>query len=59
MTVMNVFTGLMHGKESEDTVITRFKTRSKDRLNWATMMKSMQIMGKKNQGSEVNVGARI
>ena len=47
MTVMNVFTGLMHGKESEDTVITRFKTRSKDRLNWATMMKSMQIMEKK------------
>ena len=59
MTVMNVFTRLIPGKESEDTIITRFKTRSKDILKWATMMKSMQMMERVCQGSEVNAGARI
>ena len=59
MTFMNVFTGLMTGKESEDTVITRFKTRSKDILKWATMMKSMKIVEELFQGSELNAGARI
>ena len=59
MTVMNVFTGLMPGKESEDTVITRFKTRIKDILKWATMTKSMKMIEKLFQGSELNAGARI
>ena len=41
MTVSNIMTGLITGKELEITVVARFKARSKDRLEWATMMEPM------------------
>ena len=53
MTVMNVITRLVSGIETEDTVSAKSKTRSKDKLKWATMMEKMF------QGSEVNRGMKI
>ena len=41
MTVMNVMTGLVTGKELKITEMTRFKARSKGRMEWSTMMESM------------------
>ena len=41
MVVINRIIGLVTGKELEITVVIRFKTRSKDRLEWATMVEPM------------------
>ena len=39
--VINRIIGLVTGKELEITVVVRFKTRNKDRLEWATMVEPM------------------
>ena len=44
---------MVAGKETEDTVSGKSKTRSNDKLKWATMM------DKVFQGSEVNRGMKI
>ena len=41
MTVRNVMTGLVTGKEFDITVVARFKAKSKDILEWATMVEPM------------------
>ena len=41
VTVINGMTGLVTGKELESTVVAKFKARSKDRLEWATMVELM------------------
>ena len=41
MTVSIVMTGLVTGKELKITVVASFKARSKNILEWATMVESM------------------
>ena len=52
-------TGLVTGKEFDITVVARFKAKSKDRLEWATMVELMQMMEKMGECSELNRGTRI
>ena len=41
VSVINGITGLVTEKELESTVVVQFKARSKDRLEWATIVKPM------------------
>ena len=41
---MNIVTRLVFGKETKDAVSARFKTRSKDRFKWTTMVEAMKTI---------------
>ena len=56
---MNVMTGLRTGKELKIMVMDRFKARSKGKMEWSTMMESMEMIEKMRQSSELNSGTRI